>query len=107
MLESAIRRRFPVDCAKAAETVNEHLGSDDERIAMRAASIAALMESLNQKDEHKLVDVHIQQRDSELDAIAAELGVEAHLIADATRKSGGGDSSAQGTQSTEPANRAR
>lgn len=92
MLETAIRRRFPVDTAKAAETVNRHLADADPRAALRAASIAAMMESLNQKDEHKVIDVQFEQRNAQLDAIAADLGIEASLIAYAEGQSGSSNS---------------
>ena len=52
MLETAIRRRYPVDSERAAATVNSFLGDADPRVALRAAQIAAVMEGQNQKDEH-------------------------------------------------------
>ena len=52
MLETAIRRRYPIDAEKAATTVNSFLDDPDPRVALRAAQIAALMEGQNQKDEH-------------------------------------------------------
>jgi hypothetical protein len=65
MLETAIRRRYPVDAARAAETVNAFLGDADPRVALRAAQIAAVMEGQNQKDEHNaaiaaLVEIRAQ-----------------------------------------------
>ena len=51
MLETAVRRRWNIDTERAAATVNEALGSDDERIKIRAAAIATVMEGQNQKDE--------------------------------------------------------
>ncbi len=56
MLETAVRRRYPVNAEKAAETVNAHLDDPDPRVALRAAAIAAIMEGQNQKDEHKALD---------------------------------------------------
>jgi hypothetical protein len=51
-LETAIVRRWNVDLETAAATVNSALQSTDERVRMRAAQIAVLMEAQNQKDEH-------------------------------------------------------
>lgn len=56
MLETAVRRRWDVNTENAARAVNAHLGDPDPRVALRAAAIAALMESQNQKDEHKAID---------------------------------------------------
>ena len=57
---------------------------------MTAASKALLAaEGQNQSDEHKLVDVELQRRNIELDAIAADLGIETSIVVDAegTRRS--------------------
>ena len=56
LLETAVRRRYPIDAERAAETVNAHLNDPDPRVALRAASIAAIMEGQNQKDEHAQAD---------------------------------------------------
>jgi hypothetical protein len=56
LLETAVRRRWDIDCEAAARTINESLNDPDPRVALRAAGIAALMESQNQKDEHKELD---------------------------------------------------
>lgn len=88
MLETAVRRRWSIDTEKAAATVNSFLEDPDPRIAVRAAAIAVLMEAQNQKDEHKVIDVGIQQQHARLDAIAAELGVDQRLIEDASRQAG-------------------
>lgn len=95
MLETAVRRRYPINAAQAAETVNRFLDDPDPRVALRAAAIAAVMEGQNQKDEHKIVDVSISTRHAELDAIAADLGLDVGLIEAVSRKAGGGDSVAQ------------
>jgi len=91
LLERAVRRRWNIDLEKTAEIVNELLNSPDERIKARAASIAVQMEKQNQDDEHKIIDVRIAKRNAELDAIAADLGIEVTAIEDATRKSESGD----------------
>ncbi|MFM7009744.1 MAG: hypothetical protein ACKO0Z_10500 [Betaproteobacteria bacterium] len=86
-----MRRRWPIDAKKAAETVNELLNSPDERIQARAAAIAAVMEGQNQKDEHKVIDVRVQVRNDQLTGIAADLGIEVGAIADVIRQATGGD----------------
>ena len=57
----------------------------------RTSAAKALMsaEKQNQEDEHKLIDVRIQQRHAELDALAADLGIEVGVIEDATRAGNG------------------
>ena len=61
MLETAIRRRYPVDAEKAARTVNQFLDDPDPRAALRAAAIAALMEGQNQKDEHHKAVIELER----------------------------------------------
>lgn len=61
MLETAIRRRYPVDAEKAARTVNQFLDDPDPRAALRAASIAAMMEGQNQKDEHHKAIIELER----------------------------------------------
>lgn len=56
LLETAVRRRWNIDTEAAAKTINDHLSDADPRVALRAAGIAAVMESQNQKDEHKELD---------------------------------------------------
>ena len=59
-----------------------------EKTAAAKALMAA--EKQNQVDEHKLIDVQIHRRLNDLDAIAADLGIEISVIEDATgpRESG-------------------
>lgn len=76
MLEMAVRRRWNIDTEAAAKTINEHLGHRDPRVALRAAGIAAMMESQNQKDEHKELD-EFSNRVIEL---ARQLGVDVGAI---------------------------
>jgi hypothetical protein len=76
----AVRRRWNIDTEKAAAQVNELINDPDPRISVRALGIAALMEGQNQKDEHKLLDVSVETRHDRLDAIAADLGIEASFI---------------------------
>jgi hypothetical protein len=86
LLERAVKRRWNIDCEAAAQTVNDLLRSPDERIAARAAAIAAVMEGQNQKDEHKVLDVRVQIRHDQLPGIAADLGVDIAAIEDVTRQ---------------------
>ena len=58
----------------------------DEEIALKAIAEVRHLEAQNQKDEHKIVDVSISARNFELDAIAADLGVEIGIVEDASRK---------------------
>lgn len=53
-------------------------------------------EKQNQDDEHKVVDVRIANRHAELDAIAADLGIEIGLVEDAHRSSTGGTAAIEG-----------
>ena len=85
MLETAVRRRYPVDVEKAAKTVNRNLDDPDPRVSLRAAGIAVLMEGQNQRDEHKIVDVRISLEHDRLFGIAAELGVDVSTLQDAAR----------------------
>lgn len=94
LLETAIRRRFAVDTEKAARQVNDLMESDDHRVRVRALQLAALMESMNQKDEHKVIDVRVSTRHDQLVEIAADLGIEVGAIENASRSAGGSDASA-------------
>jgi len=94
LLEMAVRRRFNIDTEKAAREVNELMSSPDPRVQLRALGIAALMESMNQKDEHKVIDGQLTARDSELSRIASDLGIDPRLIVDGSIST---DSSVVGT----------
>ena len=84
LLETAVRRRWDIDCKAAARTINECLGDPDPRVALRAAGIAAMMESQNQKDEHKDLD----EFSSRVLELANRLGVDvsAFRIGEATEE---------------------
>ncbi len=88
LLETAVRRRWNIDTERAAQTVNEALTSSDERIRMRAAGIAAVMEGQNQKDEHKVIDVRVTTRHDKLASVAANLGIDLGAIEAAEREAG-------------------
>jgi len=71
------------------QTIADPKSSKREIIAASRALIAA--EAQNQVDQHKVIDVRIQQRNAELDAIAADLGIETSIVIDAQAASGGGN----------------
>ena len=96
----AVRRWDVPDKEKAGvlETLFELAQNGIEestRIAACRAIIAA--ESQNQKDEHKIVDVHIQQEHARLDEVASELGIEVDFIEAVARKAGVGDTGVAST----------
>lgn len=93
LLETAVRRRFAVDTEKAVRQVNELMDSPDDRVRLRALQIATMMESMNQKDEHKVIDVRVTTRNDQLAEIAADLGIEVRAISGLEGAAGGGDSS--------------
>lgn len=62
-----------------------------------AASRALLAaESQNQSDEHKVIDLNVSPRNVELDALAADLGVEIGVIEHAAREAEGSTDTAEG-----------
>ena len=63
--------------------------SPREKTSAAKALMAA--EQQNQDDEHKIIDLRIAKRNAELDAIAADLGLEVAAIEDAPGKSESGD----------------
>ena len=89
-LETMVRRRYPINAKRAAEVVNDALESEDDRVRMRAATIAAMMEAQNQRDEHKVLDVRVQIRHDQLPGIAADLGIPLSVIEDAAREADSG-----------------
>lgn len=94
-------QRWPINDNMRAgiiATLVKVLKDDDASPREKTSAAKALLaaEKQNQEDEHKLIDVRIQQRHAELDAIAAELGIEVGLIEDATRQGSGSNSSLEG-----------
>jgi hypothetical protein len=75
--------------------INEN---EDDEVIIKAANVLRGMESSNQSDEHKVIDVRIQQRSAELDAIAIELGIDPNLIVDAQGAGSVGNLSSQAVQ---------
>lgn len=82
LIGQAVKQRWLTGPLKsrAIATLRDGMDSDDERIRMRAAQILVAMESQNQQDEHKLVDVHLHARNARLASIAAELGIDEDII---------------------------
>jgi hypothetical protein len=102
MMAKALEQRWPIsDNARRAiigrllKIIADPQSSAREVTAASKAILSA--EAQNQADEHKIVDVSIARRHAELDAIAADLGVEIGVIEDASRKAA---DNAIGTQRT-------
>ena len=89
MIERAVKRRWNFDKSLAEKAVEAGLQSHDPRVQVRALSIAVAMEKQNQADEHKVIDIDLQQSHDRLAAIAAELGIDAGIVIDAQRIAGG------------------
>lgn len=93
MMAKALEQRWPMSdnvrkvvVARLAKIVADTSTSPREATAAARALIAA--EGQNQGDEHKFIDVSIEQRDAELDAIARDLGVTVDLVTNAQRQGG-------------------
>ena len=77
-------RRWPVPDAEKGKTMDrlyylrDFAEKESTQLAAAAAIIAA--EGQNQKDEHKILDVSVTTRHDRLDAIAADLGLDASFI---------------------------
>ena len=93
MIQKAMEQRWPIAAEhrealvrKLVRIVADPQSSKREATAAAKALLAA--EAQNQADEHKVVDVKLALRNTDLDAIAADLGLERDLIEDASRKAG-------------------
>jgi hypothetical protein len=98
LLRYAIKKRWEIPEEFRGVIVGrlrEIVEHGDDEIALKAIAEARQIEAQNQKDEHKIVDVSISNRHAELDAIAADLGLDVGLIEAVARKTSGGDSVAQ------------
>lgn len=94
----AIKQRWKIDEAyrnEAVERLREIMQSSNDEIALKAIAQVRALEAQNQKDEHKVIDVHVSARLNQLDALAADLGIEVEAIEDATRQASGGDRSTE------------
>ena len=93
LLRMAVRKRWDIseDFRKIAlARLAMIVSTGDDDIALKAIAEVRQLESQNQKDEHKVLDVSISARNDELDAIAADLGVEIGVIEAASRQTEGG-----------------
>ena len=93
LLRMAVRKRWDIseDFRKIAlARLAMIVSTGDDDIALKAIAEVRQLESQNQKDEHKVLDVSISARNDELDAIAADLGVEIGVIEAASRQTESG-----------------
>ena len=81
MIAKALTQRWPVKpeyrellVKKLMKVIADPMSSPREITAAAKAIMAA--EKQNQEDEHKLVDIELQQRNHRISTIAAELGIE-------------------------------
>jgi len=85
----AVRERWPIKDEFRNGVINalmriivDPAATNREKTSAAKGILAA--EQQNQMDQHKVIDATIERTDYELDAIAADLGIETHLIIDAT-----------------------
>jgi hypothetical protein len=90
----ALTQRWPVTpeyrniiVKQLMKVIADPQSSPREKTSAAKALMAA--ESQNQADEHKVLDVSISTRNAELDAIAADLGIEVGFIEAVSRPSEG------------------
>jgi hypothetical protein len=95
LLRRAIKKRWEIP-EEFREVIvgrlRDIITEGDEEIALKAIAEVRQLESQNQRDEHKLVDVSLSTRNDRLDAIAADLGIDQGLIESIARETGVGDS---------------
>jgi hypothetical protein len=91
MMARALTQRWPLSpeyrtiiVKQLMKVIADPQSSPREKTSAAKALMAA--EQQNQADEHKIVDVSLSARNFELDAIAADLGVEIGIVEDASRK---------------------
>jgi hypothetical protein len=91
MMERALTQRWPIKpeyreliVKRMLRIIADPKSSPREVTSATKALLAA--ESQNQADEHKVVDLHVSTRHDQLDAIAADLGIEISLISNAEGK---------------------
>ncbi len=95
MMARAVMQRWPVTPEYRNIIIRQLMKviADPNTSAREKTSAAkALMsaEQQNQADEHKVVDVRVTTRHDNLDAIAADLGIDLGFIEDASRAAAGG-----------------
>jgi stalled ribosome rescue protein Dom34 len=89
LLRRAIKKRWEIPAEFRDVVVGrlrDLIEDGDPEIALKAIAEVRHLESQNQRDEHKVVDVSIAAGNFELDAIASDLGIEVGVVEDATRK---------------------
>jgi stalled ribosome rescue protein Dom34 len=89
LLRRAIKKRWEIPAEFRDVVVGrlrDLIEEGDPEIALKAIAEVRHLESQNQRDEHKVVDVSIAAGNFELDAIASDLGIEVGVVEDATRK---------------------
>jgi hypothetical protein len=98
-MAKAIQQRWPIPekvrnavIVSMVQILQNPSSSPRERTSAAKALMAA--EAQNQSDEHKVIDV--KTRDIELDAIAAELGIETSIVLDAEATRIGSDPCVEG-----------
>jgi hypothetical protein len=85
MMARALIQRWPVKPEYKAELIEKLMQviaspSSSPREVTAAAKAIMAAEKQNQEDEHKLVDIELQQRNHRISTIAAELGIEESAI---------------------------
>jgi hypothetical protein len=90
MEQKAVLQRWPMtpEYRKNIIDRNMRIINDPQSTAREVASASKTLmtaEQQNQADEHKFAELHSATRDSELDALASDLGIEICLIEDAAR----------------------
>ncbi len=92
LLRRAIKQRWEIPAEFRSVVVGrlrDLIMEGDPEIALKAIAEVRHLESQNQKDEHKAVDVSLRAEHDRLDEIARDLGIEVGLIEAAERQSGG------------------
>jgi hypothetical protein len=99
LLRRAIKKRWEIPAEFRDVVVGrlrDLIAAGDPEIALKAIAEVRHLESQNQRDDHKVVDVSIAAGNFELDAIASDLGIEVGVVEDATRKAEIGTGQPQG-----------
>jgi hypothetical protein len=99
MTAKALTQRWPLTKEQREAAVKRMLRvlvdpNASHREATSAVKALASLEAQNQSDEHKVIDV--KTRNIELDAIAAELGIETSIVLDAEATRIGSDPGVEG-----------
>ena len=94
LLRMAIKKRWDIPEEFRGVIVGrlrDMIENGDDEIALKAIAEARQLESQNQKDQHKVVDVSVSERNYQLDAIASDLGLDPSVIEAVAREAGGSD----------------